>query len=336
MEKVAVIQLLITQIIIILLFLFIIILLLDIKRKNKIQKKFSKYSVQSIKHTEIPFFENFVVIFKNLIILNSKWLKKMKIFDKYAATYEKHIDFEDMGNIEGMNYVSLKFVLGFVMMFLYFLTLVFQYKTINFFVTILIFLIGFFVLDIFIQLKYIKRKKLIEADLLKAIIIMNNAFKSGRSTMQAIEIVKEELDGPISDEFKKIYMDISYGLSLEIVFDRFYKRVKLEEAKYITSSLTLLNKTGGNIVKVFSSIEKEFFSKKKLDNELKMMTSSSIFVFRLLLFVPFILTVIIWVLNNNFFDPLFNTKIGIVILIFVSLLYILYILIVKKILKAGI
>ena len=48
-----------------------------------------------------------------------------------------------------------------------------------------------------------------ENDLLQAIIIMNNAFKSGYSIMQAIYLVYTEMEGPISIEFKKMYMDIT-------------------------------------------------------------------------------------------------------------------------------
>ena len=76
-------------------------------------------------------------------------------------------------------------------------------------------------------------------------------------------------------------MDIDYGLSLEVVFDRFYNRVKLEDIKYITSSLSLINKTGGNIVRVFGSIEKNFYDKKKIKDEMNSLTSSSIFIWRL-------------------------------------------------------
>ena len=78
-----------------------------------------------------------------------------------------------------------------------------------------------------------RRKKKIQDDLLKAVVIMNNSFKSGRNIMQAINTVEEELDGPIADEFKKISLDISYGLSIDTVFNRFYNRVGLEDAKYI-------------------------------------------------------------------------------------------------------
>ena len=154
--------------------------------------------------------------------------------------------------------------------------------------------------------------------------------------MQAIATVKKELDGPIADEFKKIHLDITYGLSLEVVFNRFYERVKLEEAKYIASALTLLNKTGGNIVRVFSSIEKSIFDKKKLNNELQSLTATSIFVFRILVALPFVFSLIIFILNPTYFTPLFTTGLGILLFLLILLLFILFVLTIKKVLKVKI
>ena len=126
---------------------------------------------------------------------------------------------------------------------------------------------------------------------------------------------------------------MTYCLSLEVVFDRFYHRVKIEDANYITSSLTLLNKTGGNIVKVFDTIEKDFFNKKKIREEMQSLTSSSIFVFRLLCIMPFIFITSIYLLNPDYFTPLFTTKVGLILLSITLLLYILYILIIRKLLE---
>ena len=70
---------------------------------------------------------------------------------------------------------------------------------------------------------------------------------------------------------------MTYGLSIEVVFERFYNRVKLDDAKYIASSLTLLNKTGGNIVKVFGTREKSFFSKKKRKQEMQKYNYNKVF-----------------------------------------------------------
>lgn len=325
------------HIIFVIFLLFIIIILFRARHTIKLNRKFKKYTVSSInENKEFSLFDYINFYFNKLVKINSYIISKIKVFNKYSTKYEKHIIFEDLDKKNGIDFISKKFLIAYFTLLLYIISLLFQNSKITFIGAFISFIIGFFVLDILIQISYKRKKKIIEEDLLKAIIIMNNAFKSGRSTIQAIEIVKNELSGPISDEFKKIYKDLTYGLSIETVFDRFYKRVEIEDAKYLTSSLTLLNKTGGNIVKVFTSIEKDFMNKKKLMNELKTMTASNVFVFRILLGIPFILFIVIFMLNNEFFNPLFKNSIGIFIVILIILLYSLYIIVVKNVLRIDI
>ena len=162
---------------------------------------------------------------------------------------------------------------------------------------------------------------------------MNNAFKSGMNIMQAINIVENELEGPIKEEFKKINLDIKYGLSLEVVFERFYNRVKIEDIKYIASSLSLINKTGGNIVKVFGSIEKNFYDKKKINDEMNSLISSSVFMYRLLITIPIILSLLILFINPTFFFPLINTLLGKIIILIILIFYVCYIFVIKRIMK---
>lgn len=151
--------------------------------------------------------------------------------------------------------------------------------------------------------------------------------------MQAIEIVAHELKGPIKQEFKKMHLEISYGLSLDVVFERFSKRVDSEEVNYITSSLSILNKTGGNIIKVFSSIEKMLFNKQKLKQEMKSLTSSANMISKILLIMPFVFVAIITLLNPSYFMSLINTSLGNVLLFVIVLIYGLYAFIVNKIMK---
>ena len=321
------------QFILILILLGVILYLLRLYRAVRLEKRLAPFSIVSTKDDEISLFDNVYNLIWILVKKFSKIIKKSEFLNKYGEKYNKFITYDEKDIKEGIDYVSLKFLLSFFIIILSLFTLIFHTINLDFMFFLIIFLVSFFIPDIFLNVEYSKKRKRVEDDLLKAIIIMNNAFSSGRNIMQAIEIVKTELDGPIQDEFKKIYLDITYGLSLDVVFNRFYERVKLEDAKYITSSLTLLNKTGGDIIKVFSMIEKSIFDKKNLKNELNSLTASSQFVFKMLVAIPFVLVAIIGVLNPTYFKPLITTAFGIIVLIFTILLYILYILVIKKVLK---
>ncbi len=322
------------QILVIVIILGVIIYLLRLSRAVKLEKRLGKFAIVTDKFDEEEsIVDKILKVTKKYGKRISKELKKSRVLTKYGEKYNKYISFQNKDNIEGIDFVSLKLMVAFFLILLSLLMAMFQGIKLVLPVILGIFLIGFYAVDIYLNINYKKKRKRIEDDLLKAIIIMNNAFQSGRNIMQAIEVVKNELEGPIQDEFKKIYLDITYGLDLELVFNRFYERVKLEDAKYISSSLSLLNKTGGDIVKVFSLIEKSIFDKKNLKKELESLTASSQFVFKMLVCLPFLLIGIIFILNPSYFSPLFTTPLGIIVLIFTVLLYILYILIIKRVLE---
>lgn len=302
----------------------------------KMEKRFEPFSLQSYHVEELSILDKLFLRLWKWIRLFTRVLEKSKVLVNYGKKYERFITFQEREKKSGVDYVSIKIFIGGIFVFLNCITVILKRSTIHFIPCLFVFLVGFFLPDLFLKISFLKKQKQVEEDLLKAILIMNNSFKSGRNIMQAIYAVKTELIGPIADEFEKIYLDITYGLSLEVVFNRFYERIKLEDAKYIASSLTLLNKTGGNIIQVFSTIEKSVFERKKLRNELKSLTAASVFVFRVLVFLPFIFILTIYCLNPTYFMPLFKNPIGILFLLLILLLFILYIFIIKKVLKVNI
>ncbi len=330
------INLLIVQIIIIVLLFGIVIWLLRLNRLTRLERRFNKFTVSVIKDNELSLFDKLIKIYNNAQKRMSKFLYKLKIFDEYSKKYEKYCDNTRIIREDPMDYMSNKVFAGLAMMGLIIISDVFQYKGITFFQLFSTFLIGFFIPDVFLLSKTKMRKMQIEKDMLKAIIIMNNSFKSGLSIMQAIYIVSTELTGPISEEFKKMYIDLSFGLNMEVVFERFTKRIDTKEARYITTSLNVLNKTGGNIVQVFASVERNSFTRKKLQEELGALAASANAIFKILVVIPILLFVGIFLLNPTYFVPLFTDPIGIFILIVIILIYILYIIIIRRVMKVKV
>ena len=232
-----------------------------------------------------------------------------------------------------MKIMAKKVIIGFVYIIFAIVAKLLQGELAKTFEMLIPFILGFYTLDIVYYYKYINYKKKIENDLLEAITIMNNSFKAGLSITQAVELVSKELNGPISKEFNKISTEISLGLDIEIAFKRFSERIKIDEAVYLTSSLSVLNKTGGNIIKVFSSIEKNMFNRRKLENELKSLTSSSKLIMYVLMIVPIVFVIFISLINKEYFQPLFVNPLGIILGIIMVIIYITYIIVVRRVLK---
>ena len=324
-------KLLIIIIHIILVFFLITIITLFIRINSaiKLEKRISKYSVKHKKERDIS--SLYDKIGKSYFRFVKKQRKKMrKLFPSLAKRYEKYVSY---GDVNAVDYITHKLVIAIIFIILMIVTLAIQGRLVSLFHIILGGVFGFYILDIVLVIFNKLNKKKIEGDMLRAIIIMNNAFKSGKSTIQAVEIASNKLPKPISDEFKRIHQEMKYGLSVDVVFDRFSKRVGIEEAEYISSSLTILNKTGGNIVAVFNSLEKTLFDKMKLKEELKNSTQVSKLVIKVLLLVPILFVLIIYLLNPKYFDPFFDSVLGYILLGVIIVMFIIYAYLLDKIAK---
>jgi len=324
-------SILIIQFGIIIVLLFFVIYIIRFNLSLRLSRRINKYSIDALKNNQVSLFDGIFVIYIKIRDSLSKILIRIKAIEKYSHRYNKYIDYLD--DKKTIDFVSNKVMVIIVFLFINLFANILELSFPGVIEIIIVIIIGFYTPDLYNTYQNYLRRKRIEHDLLNAIIMLNNAFKSGRSTMQAIEIVKNELEGPIQEEFQKMYTEISYGLSLESVFQRFSERVDVEEISYITSSLTILNKTGGNIVKVFSSIERSLFSKRKLEIELKALTSSSKAMSKILLFLPFAFSGIIVLLNPAYFDPLFDNLIGLTVLFVIIFFYVLYAFFVQKVMK---
>ena len=194
--------------------LFLLILLIiafifffKVKRAIALERRITKFSTISINDKSLSFFDYLLFRYNKLISKITNVLLKSKLIVSYSKTYEKYIDKTKIVPNKKVDIISNKILISIIAIIITILSDILRRQSINPVQILIALIIGFFIPDIILRITYKSKQKQIEQDLLKAVLIMSNAFKSGRSIMQAVEIVSKELDGPISDEFKKMYIE---------------------------------------------------------------------------------------------------------------------------------
>ena len=317
----------VVQIILVFALITIITLFIRVNNAFKLEKRIARYSIRyNYDNSNLSLVDKMWKRYLRFVKRNRKKINKLlptltKMYDKYSVG----------SKYKAEDFIIHKLFISCLFTILTIIAVSVQGKLVTFFQLLLSLVIGFYLLDIYLVIMNKINKKRIENDMLRAIIIMNNAFKSGHTTIQALEIASKKLPGAIGYEFKKMYEEMNYGLSVDTVFNHFSRRVNLEEAEYLSSSLTILNKTGGNIVAVFNSIEKTLFDKMKLKEELRNSTTVSKLVVRILLFVPIVFCLIIYFLNPDYFRPFISSPLGFILLAVILLMFIIYAYLLSKI-----
>ena len=195
--------LIIFQSLIVIFLMFVAAYLLRYRRSLALEKRIEKFSINPFVDTRPSIFDNIIQFFKKIIESIKPTLKKSVFIMNYSKKYDKYVGTIGYEVDSGLYLVAFKFFLGISLVIVAAFSRAIQLELMSIYEIWLPFFIGFFLPDLLFVSKYKLYRKQLENDLLQAIVIMNNAFKSGRSITQAIMLVTTELKGPISTEFKR-------------------------------------------------------------------------------------------------------------------------------------
>lgn len=308
--------------------LIIVIYLLNLEKKDV---RIKKYTIKPIIKRKSIFDIIYMKIIKTIndfsdcLKINDRILNySNKKYKKYMTIFKTIDDETDI--------ITIKMFVTILSLFIILIVNLINMETLTMF-QILLVVLSYYIFDLIIYIKYKLYIKKIQNEILDAIIIMNNAFKSGKSIIGAVESVKDQTHGTLAKEFMTMYKELTFGLDVDIVFKRFSDKINIEELKYLSASISVLNRTGGNIVKVFELIEQNLLNKKKLQLEINSLTTGSKLMFYVVTLVPLIVFILINVINPEYFELLYTTMIGYYLLALIGLIYIIYIITIRNIMK---
>ena len=244
---------------------------------------------------------------------------------KKNKSKDKHKQIKDIYNAID------SFGCGLLFLVLYILLCLFYIKDISLFSSLLAFLLGFILPGLIDLVKHEINKKDIEKNLLKAITIINNNLQSNKSIKEALIDTKDKLDGTLKEELNNVVYDLDHGLSLEVAFKRMKKRCEVEDITYLTTTLSILSKTGGNTKEVFNYLEDLFQTRKKLNQELDATIASAKLVYTILSILPLVVFAGMILMYEGYLNMYVTSILGNLLAIIQILLYLAYLIIIRKI-----
>ena len=144
---------LVGQVSIIFLVLVVILFLIKYLRSIMLEKRFSKYTLNSSKNASISLFDNLCNQYDDYINKMSKHLSSLNIVTKMSERYRKYITAFNLDS-NPIKIIANKIVLGVVFILGYLVINIFRSKVAQPFEIILPFVLGFYTLDIIYIYKY--------------------------------------------------------------------------------------------------------------------------------------------------------------------------------------
>ncbi len=162
-----------------------------------------------------------------------------------------------------------------------------------------------------------RRLNRINEQLGEALTLVSNSLRSGLSLQQGVELVVEEMDAPISEEFATVVKETRLGLPFDDALQNLAERVPTPDLDMVVTAIVTIRETGANLAEVFDIIAHTVRERKKVEGKIQAMTAEGMTQGVMMCAVPPVLILTFYFLDPALIEPLFNTVLGILMLVII-------------------
>ncbi len=195
---------------------------------------------------------------------------------------------------------------------------------------------GWFVPSLMVKSRIKKRVKLLNEQLGDAITMMSNSLKAGYSFFQAVDMVVEEMSGPIAEEFGILQKEVGLGLNTEKALENMVARIKSEDLELMVTAVMIQRQVGGNLAEVLDKITETIRDRVKIKGELKAITAQGRVSGLVISILPLILCLIIYMINPSQMSLLFTRPLGLLMVALAAVMEVTGIILIRRIVRIDI
>lgn len=163
---------------------------------------------------------------------------------------------------------------------------------------------------LYIMRARVKRLEKIELQLPDAIDLMGRAMRAGHALPNALSMVGDEMAEPIGGEFRILFDEINYGVTLQDALLNLLSRVPSTDMKYFVVALLLQRETGGNLTELLDNISTIVRSRIKLMGEIRTLSAEGKLSAWILSLLPFCVALVISIINPGYLKVLWTDPAG--------------------------
>jgi tight adherence protein B len=141
-----------------------------------------------------------------------------------------------------------------------------------------------------------------------AIELLVRGLRSGLPVTETIQVVGNEVDGPVGEEFRMVSDKMKIGKSMDAALQDTADRLGTPEFQFFVITIAIQRETGGNLAETLANLATVLRQRSQMKLKIKAMSSESKASAYIVGSLPFIVFAMIWVINagymqNFFVDP---------------------------------
>jgi tight adherence protein B len=143
-----------------------------------------------------------------------------------------------------------------------------------------------------------------------AIDLMVRGLKAGLPIGESVRTAGDEMPDPVGTELKRITDGVRIGRQMDEVLWEASRRLNLQEFDFFTIAISIQSETGGNLAETLNNLAEVLRGRRQLKRKIRALSSEAKASAYIIGSLPFVMTLLIYLVNSEYILGLFNDPRG--------------------------
>ena len=162
----------------------------------------------------------------------------------------------------------------------------------------------------YLRVKTSRRLKAFENQLPDILLTLAASLKAGHSFKQGLQTVVDEGQPPASKEFSRVLAETQLGRPMDDALADMAQRVNSKNLRFVLNAVTIQSQVGGSLAGLFDMVAETVRQRQQFARKIKGLTAMGRASAYVLVALPFVLALVITLINPGFMSPLYHTSTG--------------------------
>lgn len=158
----------------------------------------------------------------------------------------------------------------------------------------------------YLRRRIVRRTRRFEAQFPDALTLIGSSLSAGHTFLRSIQLMCEEADPPISEEFARVVSETQLGDPLVDALGRMATRLDVRDVDWVVQAIRIQQTVGGKLADLLHTLADFIRAREEIRREIDVLTAEGKISAYVLGALPVFLAVFLQVSNPGYLDPMFE------------------------------
>jgi tight adherence protein B len=156
------------------------------------------------------------------------------------------------------------------------------------------------------KVRIARRKKAFEAQLPDALSLIAGSLSAGHTFLRSIQMMCEESDPPLADEFKRVIAETQLGDPLVDALERMAHRLDVKDLVWVVQAIRIQQTVGGKLADLLHTLADFIRAREEIRREVQVLTAEGRISAWILGALPVLLLIAVQTTSPDYMRPMFQ------------------------------